>query len=322
MIQKNKNKIKENMITPKKVFLNRRKIITGIGMLGFAGAGGLLVKDRQKTEYIPRESYYIPENPYAINTDALTDINSITKHNNFYEFGFAKSDPFDHANSLTTDPWTLEVAGLVEKPGVFDLSKLKKENPIEERIYKFRCVEGWSMVVPWEGFQLSTLLSKVGVMSKAKYVAFETLYRPEEMKEQHSSTVLEWPYKEGLRIDEAMNPLTLLATGLYGEDMPKQNGAPIRLIVPWKYGFKSIKSIVKITLTEKQPITTWNVLSPDEYGFYANVNPEVDHPRWSQQSERRLGGGAFSKRMETLKFNEYEEDVSHLYKGMDLKLLF
>ena len=218
---------------------------------------------------------------------------------------------------LTTDPWSIEVGGLVERPGNYDLGDILKGKTIEERIYRLRCVEAWSMVVPWQGFELNQLLDQVGVLPGAKYVAFETLVRPEEMPEQRRNQI-DWPSREGLRLDEAMHPLTIMATGLYGDDLPNQNGAPIRLVVPWKYGFKSLKSIVKITLTDKQPPTTWNSLQPDEYGFYANVNPEVDHPRWSQATERVIGGGLFSPRIDTLMFNGYGEEVASLYAGMDL----
>ncbi|MCB2138005.1 MAG: protein-methionine-sulfoxide reductase catalytic subunit MsrP, partial [Rhodobacteraceae bacterium] len=234
-----------------------------------------------------------------------------------YEFGTGKDDPAAYAGSLTTDPWAVEIGGLVERPGSYDLADILSGVTLEERIYRFRCVEAWSMVVPWVGFPLSGLLDRVGVGAGARYVAFETLYRPSEMPGQNHA-ILDWPYREGLRLDEAMNPLTILATGLYGEEMPNQNGAPIRLVVPWKYGFKSIKSIVKITLTDTQPPCTWNQTNPREYGFYSNVNPAVDHPRWSQASERRIGAGLFAGRQETLLFNGYAEEVAELYAGQDL----
>ena len=220
---------------------------------------------------------------------------------------------------MTTDPWSIVVDGLVERPGTYDLADVLKDKSIEERIYRFRCVEAWSMVVPWNGFELKDLLDQVGVQSSAKYVSFETLVRPEEMPGTRYP-ILDWPYREGLRLDEAMHPLTLMATGIYGETIPNQNGAPIRLVVPWKYGFKSIKSIVRMTLTEEEPATSWNIAGPREYGFYSNVNPEVDHPRWSQATERKIGGGLFAKRIPTLKFNGYEEEVGELYAGMDLSV--
>ena len=242
----------------------------------------------------------------------------ITSYNNFFEFGTSKDDPKRYAGSLTTKPWSLEISGRVDRPGAYNFEDILKKMTIEERIYRFRCVEAWSMVVPWNGFELADLLDLAGVQSSAKFVAFETLYRPEEMRGQQMS-VLDWPYVEGLRLDEALNPLTLIATGIYGRVIPNQNGAPLRLVVPWKYGFKSIKSIVKITLTEQEPPTSWNIANPREYGFYSNVNPEVDHPRWSQATERPLGGGLFAKRIPTLMFNGYENDVADLYRGMDLR---
>lgn len=258
----------------------------------------------------------------AFSTDeAPNSFEDITTYNNFYEFGTGKGDPAEYAGALTVDPWSVVIDGLVDKPGTYDLADLVKGQPMEERIYRFRCVEAWSMVVPWIGFQLSGLLDRVGVQPGAKFVAFETLVRPEEMPGV-ASPFIDWPYREGLRLDEAMHPLTIMATGLYGEAMPKQNGAPIRLVVPWKYGFKSIKSIVRISLVDKMPPTTWNMLQPSEYGFYSNVNPKVDHPRWSQASERRIGSGLFGGRQDTLMFNGYEAEVASLYAGQDLSVDF
>ncbi|MEM6660367.1 MAG: protein-methionine-sulfoxide reductase catalytic subunit MsrP, partial [Pseudomonadota bacterium] len=222
-----------------------------------------------------------------------------------------------NAHMLTTEPWSVEIDGLVDNPGQYSMADLLDGVTLEERIYRFRCVERWSMVVPWVGFELADLIEKVGVQEGAKYVAFETAYRPDEMPGV-ARPVIEWPYREGLRIDEAMHPLTILATGLYDEPMPNQNGAPIRLVVPWKYGYKSIKSIVRISLVEEQPPTAWNLYAPREYGFYSNVNPNRDHPRWSQKYERRIGGGLFARQTETLMFNGYEEEVASLYEGMDL----
>jgi methionine sulfoxide reductase catalytic subunit len=285
-------------VTPKHLFLNRRQL--------FLGAGAALAA-----------APAFAKGPYSLDEEPDT-FENITTYNNYYEFGFDKSDPARLAGSLTTKPWSVEIGGMVDNPGTFDLADILKDAPLEERIYRFRCVEAWSMVVPWTGFQLSHLLEKAGVQSGAKYVAFETLMRPEEMPGQQTPS-LDWPYREGLRLDEAMHPLTLLATGLYGEPMPNQNGAPIRLIVPWKYGFKSIKSIVKISLVADQPQTTWNMQNAGEYGFYSNVNPEVDHPRWSQASERRVGAGLFGGRQDTLMFNGYADQVAGLYAGMDLK---
>ncbi len=247
-------------------------------------------------------------------SDKLTAYKDVTTYNNFYEFGTNKEDPAQNAGSLKTRPWTITVEGEVNKPKVFDIEELLKLAPLEERVYRLRCVEAWSMVIPWVGYSLSELLKRAEPTSKAKFVEFVSLEDPEQMPGQKSAT-LDWPYREGLRIDEAMHPLTILAVGLYGEVMPKQNGAPIRLVVPWKYGYKSAKSIVKIRLVEEQPITSWMKAGPSEYGFYSNVNPAVDHPRWTQAKERRIG--EFLKRP-TLPFNGYAEQVAQLYSGMDL----
>ncbi|MGB8813982.1 MAG: protein-methionine-sulfoxide reductase catalytic subunit MsrP [Paracoccaceae bacterium] len=288
--------LKWSDVTPKGVWLNRRQLIASAGAMAVAS----------------------PALASAYSTDeAPNTLEDISSYNNYYEFGTDKADPAANAGGLTVAPWAIQIDGMVDKPGSYDLADILKDAPIEERIYRFRCVEAWSMVVPWQGFELGALLKKVGVQPSARYVAFETLMRPEEMPQQNTS-LLDWPYREGLRLDEAMNPLTILATGLYGEDLPRQNGAPIRLVVPWKYGFKSIKAIVKITLTDSQPITTWNTLGPSEYGFYSNVNPTVDHPRWSQASERRVGGGLFAKRIDTQMFNGYGDQVAGLYAGQDL----
>lgn len=291
-------------VTPKADFMNRRQLMKGAAAFATGGIAG------------PAFAMG-PWNKDAADGLEPNTFEEITTYNNFYEFGTSKTDPARYAEALTIDPWTVRIDGLVDLPGDYALSDILGAVTIEERIYRFRCVEAWSMVVPWNGFELRHLLDRVGVKSEAKYVAFETLVRPEEMIGQRYG-ILDWPYREGLRLDEAMNPLTLIATGLYGEDLPKQNGAPLRLVVPWKYGFKSIKSIVRITLTEEEPPTSWNMQNSREYGFYSNVNPNVDHPRWSQASERRLGGGLFAKRQPTLMFNGYEEYVSDLYDGMDL----
>ncbi len=245
----------------------------------------------------------------------------MTSYNNFYEFGSGKSDPARNSGDFKPEPWALEVGGLVAKPKSFDLDALRGLG-LEERVYRMRCVEAWSMVIPWIGLPISALLDQVEPLASAKYVAFETVVRPEEMSGQRGAfQPLDWPYVEGLRLDEARHPLAILAMGLYGETLPNQNGAPVRLVVPWKYGFKGAKSLVKITLTEKEPPSTWNLLAPHEYGFFANVNPEVDHPRWSQASERRIGAGGFfgSDRRPTLPFNGYAEEVASLYAGMDLR---
>ena len=291
-------------VTPKAAWMNRRSLLAGAGALALAGPAAARL-----TTY--------PASPLSTD-EAPNPLEDITSYNNFYEFGTGKSDPSSYAGALTVDPWSITIDGLVDRPGTYDLADVMKDQPLEERIYRLRCVEAWSMVVPWIGFELSGLLNRVGVQPGAKYVAFETLVRPEEMPGQRRG-ILEWPYREGLRIDEAMHPLTILATGIYDEPMPRQNGAPIRLVVPWKYGFKSIKSIVRISLVAEQPPTTWNMLQASEYGFYSNVNPEVDHPRWSQASERRIGGGFFAARIDTLPFNGYAEQVAGLYAGMDLK---
>ena len=256
--------------------------------------------------------------------EAKTPERDVTHYNNFYEFGLDKGDAAARSGKFQPQPWKVLIDGEVERPGEYDLDELLRGVALEERIYRLRCVEAWSMVVPWIGFPLSTLIERVGYTSKARYVAFTTVMRPEQMPGQKALTrVIDWPYVEGLRIDEAMHPLTLLSVGLYGKVLPAQNGAPIRLVVPWKYGFKSIKSIVRITLQEQQPKTSWSQIAPDEYGFYANVNPQVDHPRWSQKSERRLPGTLFNpNRIPTQMFNGYGEQVAHLYKGMDLRSSF
>ena len=289
-------KLSWNDVTPEPLVLNRRAVIAGLGL---AAAGPAL----------PARAAVDPGKPNSFE--------EITNYNNFYEFGMEKPDPARYAGAMTTDPWSVEIGGLVDRPGSYGVDDLAPASALEERIYRLRCVEAWSMVIPWIGVPLAGVLEKAGVQPGAKFVAFETLYRPEEMRGQ-SRPILDWPYKEGLRIDEAMHPLTILATGLYGDVLPNQNGAPIRLVVPWKYGFKSIKSIVKITLTDRQPMSTWEQMQPSEYGFYANVNPQVDHPRWSQATERRIGAGLFGGREETQMFNGYGDQVASLYAGMDL----
>ncbi|MEM9230856.1 MAG: protein-methionine-sulfoxide reductase catalytic subunit MsrP [Pseudomonadota bacterium] len=310
MIIRHASKIKSSEITPKEVFLNRRSLLAGSGALAL---GGSILAPRTaqaaKLDYVPDP---------APDAEKLTSYEDITSYNNFYEFGLDKGDAKKYGDRLTTKPWSVTVDGMVDAPGEYALEDLIPPT-LEERVYRFRCVEAWSMVVPWIGFELSHILNKVGVQSSAKYVAFETLVRPEEFPGQKGIfQLLEWPYREGLRLDEAMHPLTILANGLYGEEIPNQNGAPLRLVVPWKYGFKSIKSIVRISLVDQQPPTSWNMQAPKEYGFYSNVNPTVDHPRWSQATERRVGGGLFAKRQDTLMFNGYEEEVAGLYEGMDL----
>ena len=298
-------------ITPREVYLNRRQWMAGAA--GFALAAALPGEPGAAPLSAAKSTFSTDEKP--------TSRQDVTSYNNFYEFGTGKEDPAKNAGKLKTSPWTVKVDGLVAKPAEFAVEDLIKTSALEERIYRMRCVEGWSMVIPWVGFPLADLIRRVEPLGSAKYVAFETAYRPDEMPGVDSFIpVLEWPYVEGLRLDEAMHPLTILAVGLYGETLPNQNGAPIRLVVPWKYGFKGIKSIVRISLVEKQPETSWNKQAPNEYGFYANVNPNVDHPRWSQATERRIGeGGLFVKRRPTLMFNGYAEQVAGLYSGMDLR---
>ncbi|MBS0123353.1 protein-methionine-sulfoxide reductase catalytic subunit MsrP [Thetidibacter halocola] len=287
-------------ITPRAAYLNRRQILAAMGgtaLVGLAGAG---------------------EAQEALEPNGWDEI---TSYCNYYEFGTNKDDPSRYAGQLTTDPWSVTIDGLVERPGEYSFADIIAKMTIEERIYRFRCVEAWSMVVPWNGFELADLLDLAGVTSDARYVAFETAYRPEEMPGLRFP-VIDWPYVEGLRLDEALHPLTIMATGIHGRPIPNQNGAPLRLVVPWKYGFKSIKSVVRITLTDKEPPTAWNKANPREYGFYSNVNPTVDHPRWSQASERRIGAGLFARREPTLMFNGYEAEVASLYEGMDLRANF
>jgi sulfoxide reductase catalytic subunit YedY len=262
-------------------------------------------------------------NPQYFIPDKLTSYKDVTTYNNFFEFGTDKADPARNAHTLKTKPWTVSVEGLVNKPKVWDIDALLKLAPMEERVYRMRCVEGWSMVIPWIGYSLSHLIKASEPQGSAKYIEFITLADPKQMPGL-SSRVLKWPYTEGLRLDEAMNPLALLTFGLYGEVLPNQNGAPVRITVPWKYGFKSAKSIVKIRITDQEPATSWKVSAPYEYGFYSNVNPEVNHPRWSQATERRIGaeGGMFAPKIKTLPFNGYAEQVAHLYKGMDLRKFY
>ncbi len=299
------NTLTRDDVTPYTTWLNRRQILAGAAAAGAASIGGPLLASTEDT---------------ALDMTPNT-WEEITSYNNFYEFGTRKEDPKKHAGQLTTKPWSIEIDGLVDRPGTYDLADIMPEMTVEERIYRLRCVEAWSMVVPWNGFELADLLNMVGVKEEARYVAFETLVRPSEMPGVRFP-VLDWPYVEGLRLDEALHPLTIMATGIYDKPIPNQNGAPIRLVVPWKYGFKSIKSIVRISLTAEEPPTSWNKAAGREYGFYSNVNPKVDHPRWSQATERRIGGGLFAKRVPTLMFNGYEEEVASLYEGMDLSVYY
>jgi sulfoxide reductase catalytic subunit YedY len=327
MFPKKSDEINPGEITDKRIYLNRRLFMrSGILAATLASTGFIYRKlnpppvETRKGEVLDNvtksENDRAIKKGFAVN-EALTSLAAITTYNNFYEFSTSKGGVAPAAQGFVTQPWTVSVEGLVNKPRVFDLSELLKF-PLEERIYRLRCVEGWSMVIPWIGFPLARLLEQVEPTSEAKYVAFQTLLDPERMPNQRTG-VLDWPYVEGLRLDEAMHPLTILATGLYGAKLPPQDGAPIRLVVPWKYGFKSIKSVVKISLVADQPPTTWNIQAPNEYGFYSNVNPNVSHPRWSQARELRVGD-VFKR--DTLMFNGYEEQVGHLYEGMDLQKNF
>ena len=307
-------------ITPPQVYANRRGFVQQVMALGALGVSGVSLA--QSPVPRPGKLAALASTPSSVpgawTTDTPTPYKNASTYNNFYEFGTDKSDPADNAHTLKTRPWTVELEGLVKKPGPMALEDLLKLSPMEERIYRLRCVEGWSMVIPWVGYSLSELIKKVEPLGSAKFVEFVTLADPKTMP-YVGSRVLSWPYVEGLRLDEAMHSLTLLTFGMYGEVLPNQNGAPVRVVVPWKYGFKSGKSLVKIRFTDKQPLTAWNRAAPQEYGFYSNVNPTVDHPRWSQATERRIGeGGLFAKKIKTQMFNGYEPQVGQLYAGMDL----
>ena len=298
-------KFKHSEITPEKIYNKRRSFIKSMGY-------GLSAFTLSSFPFI---------NAKASNLNKLTSYKDVTTYNNYYEFGTGKGDPHRRAKNFTTRPWSVKIEGEVENKISLSVDEIKNMFPIEERIYKLRCGEGWSMVIPWVGFPLNKLLDKALPTSKAKFVKFTSVLDPEQLKGQRYP-ILDWPYKEGLRIDEAMHPLTLMVTGLYGKELPNQNGAPLRLMVPWKYGFKSAKAIVKIELVEKMPTSSWMKASPREYGFYSNVNPKVDHPRWSQATERVIGEGILSPRIPTLMFNGYEEEVAHLYKDMDLRKFY
>jgi methionine sulfoxide reductase catalytic subunit len=313
MLIKKPDDIKSSDITDEKQYLNRRKFIVAAGAVGAAAvgaawAGGVLTPGALRAR---------PHGPASAGQeeDKLNSYEEITSYNNFYEFGTDKEDPKENAHTLRTRPWTVEVAGLVKKPATYQLEDLVKPYKLQDRVYRLRCVEAWSMVIPWQGIPLADMIKRFEPLPSAKYVAFTTLLRPSEMPGQRRG-VLPWPYVEGLRMDEAMHPLTLMVTGLYGKTLPNQNGAPLRVVIPWKYGFKGIKSIVRIEFTDRQPPTTWNIAAPNEYGFYANVNPAVDHPRWTQSRERRIGE---FRRRPTLMFNGYGDQVAQLYAGMDLR---
>ncbi len=324
MLIKKPDDIKSSEITDRKLYLTRRNFMRGAALAASTAATGLVYRRFA----VPAPPPVKGEKIVGVNTaepaasfppppgEARTSYEEITTYNNFYEFSTGKSEVAVKARGFVTRPWAVAVEGMVQRPRVFDLDDLLKLAPLEERVYRMRCVERWSMVIPWVGFPLAKLLQQVEPLGGAKYVAFQTLLDPKQMPNQRSS-VLKWPYVEGLRLDEAMHPLTILASGLYGETLPPQNGAPLRLVVPWKYGYKSIKSIVRITLTDARPLTTWNISAPNEYGFYSNVNPKVHHPRWSQAKERRIG--EFGLR-DTLPFNGYGAEVAGLYAGMDLRV--
>jgi len=299
-------KIKYSEITPEKIYNNRRSFIKSISI----GASSIALSS------LPFKSKAASDKK-----NNITSYKDITTYNNYYEFGTSKGDPYKNSQNFKTDPWNISIEGEVEKPISLSMEEITEMFLSEERVYRLRCVEGWSMVIPWMGFSLSELLSKVVLTSKAKFVEFESVYDPDQMKGQRYP-VLKWPYVEGLRIDEAMHPLTTIVTGLYNKELPNQNGAPLRIFIPWKYGFKSAKAIVKIKLVEKMPTSSWMRASPREYGFYSNVNPNVDHPRWSQATERVIGNDIFAPRVKTLMFNGYEEEVANLYTGMDLKKYF
>jgi sulfoxide reductase catalytic subunit YedY len=311
--QRNPRRPLPSEITPPERYFNRREVLAALAAAGAIGTG------------LPETARAAPlkatKNPRFSLKEAPNSFEDITTYNNFYEFGTEKSDPAQRSSKFKPQPWSVKVSGEAARTGTFTLEDILKPHALEERIYRLRCVEAWSMVVPWVGFTLGDLLRRFEPSSKAKYVAFKTVMRPAEMPGQRFP-VLDWPYVEGLRIDEAMHPLAFVAVGLYGQTLPNQNGAPLRLVVPWKYGFKGIKSIVEIRFTERQPPTSWNLSAPSEYGFFANVNPAVDHPRWSQARERRIGASLFASKQDTLPFNGYAEQVAGLYKGMDLRKFY
>ncbi len=322
MLIKKPDDIKPSEITDQNTYLNRRKFIRDSGMLGLGIATsviGLSLSKQSWAEAAPGKRPFpsLIKSPFS-SDEKLTDFDDATSYCNFYEFGTRKSDPKENSQDFVATPWSVTVDGACEKPGTYTLEDILKTHALEERIYRLRCVEAWSMVIPWVGFPLGDALKRFQPTSKAKYVSFYTLHDATRMPGQ-KRRVLDWPYREGLRIDEAMHPLAMLAVGMYGAELPNQNGAPLRLVVPWKYGFKSIKSIVRISFTEEQPVSTWNQVQPDEYGFFSNVNPNVDHSRWSQKKERRIGNWL---KQETQMFNGYADQVASLYSGMDLKKYF
>lgn len=314
------NDIPSSEITPKEHYLNRRKFMAAALAAGAGFWAGRELEDvvSPSTGVLADSRLSTVKSPLTTTGEPLTSLRDITSYNNYYEFGVEKDDPARNAGRLRIRPWTIQVKGLVKRPRTFDIDSLLKFRPLEERVYRLRCVEGWSMVIPWVGYSLSELIKECEPLGTAKYVQFLSLCDPKQMPGV-GRVSLNWPYSEGLRMDEAMHPLTLLSFGLYGEVLPNQNGAPVRLVVPWKYGFKSAKSIVAIHFVDKQPHTAWNDSAPNEYGFYSNVNPNVDHPRWSQKTERRIGESIFHQKRTTLMFNGYGDQVANLYAGMDLK---
>jgi methionine sulfoxide reductase catalytic subunit len=314
---RNPTDVRSSEITPRQVYLDRRRFLAGTAAGTVAALTGIgTVAAVEGTQPAPRLDGIV-KGPYTVD-EPQTQLEAVTRYNNFYEFGTDKEDPARYAGSMKARPWSVAIDGLCAKPGSYDVDEIIKANRLEERVYRLRCVEAWSMVVPWVGIPFADVLKRAEPFGSAKFVAMQTLLDPKQMPGQRRP-ILEWPYVEGLRLDEAMHPLTILAVGLYGAVLPNQNGAPIRLIVPWKYGFKGIKSVVRISFVEAMPPTSWNVEAPNEYGFYANVNPDVDHPRWSQKRERRIG--EFFRR-DTLPFNGYADQVASLYAGMDLKKWF
>lgn len=314
---KTQKKIPSSEITDFTVFKERRKFIKAM----VATAASASIPSAWANNAKPN-AWNLAKSDLSNTALKPTPIELVKNYTNYYEFTLNKEDSTKLAQNFITDPWSLEISGEVENPGSYHLEDILRQQTLEERIYRFRCVEGWSMVVPWVGFSLANLLKMAKPLSTAHFVKFTTIQQPETMPSQRNNVMLEWPYVEGLRIDEAMHPLTMLAVGMYGDTLPKQNGAPLRLVVPWKYGFKSIKAIVKIELLKYSPLTTWNIAAPTEYGFYANVNPDVSHPRWSQNSERQLGSGFFTSRRQTELFNGYGEQVAELYRDMDLRHFF
>jgi len=324
MLIRKPSDIPSSAITPEDQYLNRRRFLRGTLAGGLGAAAAALGLGRMADIVSPRSRVLADTNlqtvksPLTTTGEQLTSFEDITHYNNYYEFGVEKDQPAKNAGVLPTRPWTVQVEGLVKKPKIFDIETLLKMRPLEDRVYRHRCVEAWSMVIPWVGYSLSELIKECDPLSSAKYVQFLSYYDKHVEKWTSESTIF-WPYSEGLRMDEAMHPLTLLTFGLYGQVLPNQDGAPVRIVVPWKYGFKSAKSIVAIRFLEKQPPTTWNDQNSNEYGFYSNVNPNVDHPRWSQKTERRIGQAFYAQRRTTLMFNGYAEQVASLYKGMDLR---